>query len=211
MDRRSVVIAVVALVLIALAAVSAIYVTRVQTPTVSFTPTFSPTSTLVAQTVPPSPTTAPPSPTSAPAATPTPGGAITGRFGYPSDFIPAVTVYAISTTDPRVWYSVEFPGLGNPPRPTLPPGVSQPTYTITGVAAGTYWVVAYRNDRNLPDPGFYSRQVECFRATPRGPCSDINPAPVVVVSGQTTSGIDVITWGTQPQPSPTLPPRPTPR
>jgi hypothetical protein len=140
-------------------------------------------------------------------------GAITGRFGYPSDFIPPVTVYAISTTDQRVWYSVDFAGFGNPPRPTLPPGVSQPSYTITGVAPGTYWVVAYRNDGQLPDPGYYSRQVDCLRATPSGPCNDVTPAQATVIAGQTTSGVDVLSWGTPSpgQPSATFPPRPTPR
>ena len=215
MDRRNIQIAAAALALVALAAVIAIYVTRAQTPTVSSTPTASPTSTPVAtQTASPSPTIAAPSPTSGPTATLQVGGAITGRFAYGSDFIPPVTVYAISTTDPRVWYSVDFPGFGNPPRPTLPPGVSQPTYAITGVAPGTYWVVAYRNDGQLPDPGYYSRQVECFHTTPSGPCPDAALVPATVIAGQTTTGIDVISWG-PPNPaaqsSPTFPPRPTPR
>lgn len=140
-------------------------------------------------------------------------GAITGRFGYGSEIIPPVTVYAISTTDQRVWYSVDFAGLGNPPRPTAQPGTSGDTYTITGVAPGTYWVVAYRNDGQRPDPGLYSRVNDCFRATPSGPCPDGTLVPVTVISGQTTSGIDVLTWGYPPPvpPSPTIPPRPTPR
>ena len=161
-------------------------------------------------------TSAPATPSPVATASPVPTaqpGAITGTFGYPSDFIPAVTVYAISTTDPRVWYSVNFPGYGNPPRPTLPPGQTQPTYTITGVAPGTYWVVAYRNDGGQSvDPGYYSRQADCYRARPTGPCSDISLAPVTVTAGQTTDGINVLTWATSfSQPSPTLPPRPTPR
>jgi hypothetical protein len=166
----------------------------------------------------PIPATSTPIPASSAPATPVPTptaqpGAITGRFGYGSDFIPPVTVYAISTTDQRVWYSVDFAGVGNPPRPTLPPGVTEPTYTITGVAPGTYWVVAYRNDGQLPDPGYYSRQPDCFRTTPRGPCPDVTLIPVTVIAGQTVSGIDVLTWGPPPpgQPSPTFPPRPTPR
>jgi len=139
-------------------------------------------------------------------------GAITGRFAYGSDFIPPVRIYAISTTDQRVWYSVDFPGFGNPPRPTLPPGVSQPSYRITGVAPGTYWVIAYRTDGLLPDPGYYSRQAECSRTTPRGPCPDVALVPVTVIAGQDTSGIDVLTWGPPPpgQSSPTFPPRPAP-
>jgi hypothetical protein len=154
--------------------------------------------------------------TSVPTPSPSPTaelGAITGRFGYGSDFIPPVTVYAISTTDQRAWYSVDFAGFGNPPRPTLPPGVTEPTYTITGVASGTYWVVAYRNDGQLPDPGLYSRVNDCFRTTPSGPCPDGTLVPVTVIGGQTTRGIDVLTWGYPPPvpPAPTIPPRPTPR
>ncbi len=142
--------------------------------------------------------------------TPFPAGAITGRFVYGSDFIPPVTVYAISTTDQRVWYSVDFAGAGNPPRPTLPPGQSNAIYTISGVAPGTYWVVAYRNDGLGPDPGYYPRSAICLRTTPSGPCPDSNPLAVTVISGQTATGIDIAAWGTRPEPSPTLPPRPTP-
>ena len=172
----------------------------------------------------PVPATSTPVPASSPPATPSPvattspaaaglAGAITGRFGYPADYIPAVTVYAVSTTDSRVWYSVDFAGFGNPPRPTLPPGATEATYTLSGVAPGTYWVVAYRNDGQRPDPGYYSRQVECSRSTPSGPCPDITMAPVTVVAGQTLKGIDIVTWfpGPSGQPSPTFPPRPTPR
>src|SRR4029077_13761890 len=170
-------------------------------------------------TVPPSPAptsnptifaSTPPVGTSPPTPSAAIGGAITGRFAYPSDFIPQVTVYAISVNDSKVFFSVDFAGFGNPPRPTLPPGVSQATYTISGVAAGTYWVIAYRNDGQLPNPGYYSRQPDCYRAQPSGPCPDLTLVPVAVTAGQTTSGIDVITWGRLPsQPSPTVPPRPT--
>jgi hypothetical protein len=139
-------------------------------------------------------------------------GAITGRFGYGSDFIPPVTVYAISTTDSRVWYSVNYPGVGNPPRPTAPPGTPGNTYTLTGVAPGTYWVVAYRNDGQLPDPGYYSRAAACLSVPNSGGCPDQTLISATVIAGQTTSGVDVVVWGTPPgQPSPTIPPRPTPR
>src|SRR5688500_1562319 len=141
----------------------------------------------------PAPSASPaPTATAAPSPSPSPtaaaAGAITGRFGYPSDFIPPVTVYAISTTDQRVWYSVEFPGYGNPPRATAQPGTEPGTYRLTGVAPGTYWVVAYRNDApgQGPDPGYHSAQAECSRRTPSGPCPDVTLIPVAVVSGQTT-------------------------
>jgi len=166
----------------------------------------------------PAPASSPPTTPSAASPSPSPtaisqvGGAITGRFGYGSDFIPPVTVYAISTTDQRIWYSVAFPGLGNPPRATAQPGTSGDTYTITGIAPGTYWVVAYRNDGLHPDPGYYSRAADCMRIPNSGGCPDQTLIPVTVTAGQTTGGIDVVVWGPpRAQPSPTLPPRPTPR
>jgi hypothetical protein len=210
--RRSLA-ALAVVLLILLAGIALLYATRAQVPpaTVVSTPIPTVTATAVPVTTAPSTTNPTATTTNPPTATPQVGGAITGRFAYGSDFVPPVTVYAISTTDARVWYAVPFAGFGNPPRPTLPPGQTEARYTITGVAPGTYWVVAYRTDAQLPDPGYYSRQVECQRATPSGPCPDINPAVVTVAAGQTASGIDVVTWGIQPQPSPTLPPRPTPR
>lgn len=206
MNRRNSATAVVIVALAALAAALALYVTRTEKPTASLSPAVA------VQTATPTPTT-PASPlTERPAATP--GRSYHRQVPNGSDFIPPVTVFAISTTDPRVWYAVVFTGFGSPPRPTPPPGVLQPTYTITGVAPGTYWVVAYRDDGQLPDPGYYSRRVDCLRTTPSGPCPDASLVPATVIAGQTTTGIDVISWG-PPNPaapsSPTFPPRPTPR
>jgi hypothetical protein len=162
-----------------------------------------------AQTAPPSLTIAPPPPTDRPTATPQ-AGAMTGRLGYPSDFIPPLTVYAISTADQRVWYSVDvprFPPLLGSPRPTgtFAPG-TEPRYTITGVAPGTYYVLAYRNDGQQPDRALYSRRVAC------GCGEDPSLAIVTVSAGQTTSGIDIRDWVMYGpgQPSPSIPPRPTP-
>jgi len=169
-----------------------------------------PTISTVAAPTPTATATATLTPTSSPVFTPTsaPVGTITGRFDYGSDFIPPTTVYAISTVDPRVWYSVALPGVGNPPLPTLPPGQTGLSYTITGITPGMYWVVAYRTDRQSPVPVFYSRAVECLRARPR-PCPDHALAPVTVSPGQTTSGIDVLFAPPPSQPS--YPPQPTPR
>ena len=148
-----------------------------------------------------------------PTATTQVGGAITGRIGYGSEINPPLTVYAISTTDPSVWYWVKYAGLGRPPLPTAQPGTPGDTYTITGVAPGAYWVVAYRDDGQRPEPGLYSRVNECRRTTPSGPCADGTLVPATVTSGQTTRDIDILTWGypLPVPPSPTIPPRPTPR
>lgn len=104
--------------------------------------------------------TASPVPTAAP-------GAITGRVGYPSDFAPPVTVYAIDTSDSSVYFWTDTPRFGNPLSATLPPGPTWgPTgpgnYTISGVVPGTYYVIAYRNDAPSPPqlkeaPGAYTQ------------------------------------------------------
>lgn len=165
----------------------------------------SPSSTAATSTPAPA-TTAPARPSPAAQA-----GVITGRISYPSDFIPPVTVYAIGADDQRIWFSVEFPGYGNPPRPTAQPGSEPGTYRLTGVAPGTYWVVAYRNDGQKPDPGFYSRASECLRRTPGGPCPDQSFAIVAVTAGQTTPNVDIVTWWPGSGLVPPPPPRPTSR
>lgn len=157
----------------------------------------SPSTTVTPST--PTPTVSPsPSPTATPQV-----GAITGRFGYPSDFIPALTVYAIRVDDPKVFFSVDFAGFGNPPRPTPPPGVPVDTYTLTGIAPGTYHVIAYRNDGET-SLGVYSRHtVNCMQAsqggqnaTPAPGCQaqDLSLLPVTVRAGETVSRIDITVW-----------------
>ena len=141
-------------------------------------------------------------------------GAITGRFGGATDYIPPVTVYAIDANDQRVWFSVEFPGYAlyaGPTGPTAPPGTDHLTYTLTGVAPGTvYWVVAYRNDGGKPDPGWHTREAECLRRTPSGPCPDQTPVLVTVTAGQTTREIDITSWWPGRGLIPPPPPRPAP-
>jgi hypothetical protein len=194
--------------LLVLVALAALLATACSTPEpVASSSTASPRVAATSTSVPT--TTAPAGPSSTATATPQAGGAIIGRFTYPSDFIPPVTVYAINQNDQRVWFSVEFPGYGNPPRATAQPGTEPGTYTLTGVAPGTtYAVVAYRNDGQKPDPGVYTRQAECYRRTPSGPCPDTTPVLVTVTAGQTTREIDIVTWWPGSGLMPPPPPRP---
>ena len=207
--RAAAVIAVV--ILVALAAAFALRELKPTPATVSVpstTPSASPSSTASAQ----------PSPAATQLislGTPSPAGAITGSLGYPGGGVPPVTVYAFSTADERVWYSVDVPQF--PPASGSPPPEGS-RYTITGVAPGTYWVLAYRNDRptvTLPDPGLWSVRYACRTGPAPTACSD-DPslAIVTVTAGRTTMGIDVQDWvlrspGRPGQPS--IPPRPTPR
>ena len=141
------------------------------------------------------------------APTAAPAGAITGLLQFPSDFIPPLTVYAISVTDKRVFFSVETPRYPIPMSATITP----PTYTITGVVPGTYNVFAYRNDDLTYDrggPGLYSQYLlKCKPPTATAICSDHSLLPVLVTTGQTVAGIDVIDWYYDSQKT-AFPPRP---
>lgn len=154
-------------------------------------------------------------------------GAITGGLGYPSDFIPPLTVYAVSVADQRIFFSVDTPRYGGSPNPSPPsativPGV-RPSYTITGVAPGIYYVFAYRNDNDPNDlggPALYSQFVlKCIQPSlagtpiPPGACdsnsADHSLVPVTVRPGETVSRIDVMDWTSfQQVQQGNLPPRP---
>lgn len=159
-----------------------------------------------------------------PTATAPTTGTITGRLGYPSDFVPPLTVYAISVSDSSVWFSTDTPRFGNPLSATPPPGgptwppSGDGTYSISRIPPGTYYVIAYRNDgaenpqyKNFP--GAYTQwAAKCASSDPAvpspppGPCSsDRTLVPVSVAAGQTVSYIDIVDWFFQ---GGSYPPRP---
>jgi len=138
-------------------------------------------------------------------------GTITGRLGYPSDFVPQLTVYAISISDSSVWFSTDTPRFGNPLSATLPPGPTWPssgpgTYRLSGIRPGTYFVIAYRNDGN-PGVGVYTPwTAKCSSSDPTvpspppGPCSSEHTLlPVTLLAGQTVSYVDIVDWAFPPQ------------
>ncbi|HEX4744321.1 MAG TPA: hypothetical protein VFW12_06590 [Candidatus Limnocylindria bacterium] len=170
-------------------------------PTASVTPAPTPTATA---------STASPARTATQAPTAAQTGTITGFLGYPSNFIPPLTVYAVSVADPRVHFSVDtsrYGGDPSAPPPSAAPGATappRPSYTMTGVPPGTYYVLAWRNDdvnveaKNAP--GVYSKYVvECIqpgeRAQATGSCPDDHSLlPVTVRAGETVMRIDVTDW-----------------
>jgi hypothetical protein len=177
------------------------------------------------------PATSTPSPSSsasvAPSPTTPPTGAITGALSYPSNFVPPLTVYAVSVADQRIFYSVQTPRYGGDPNPSSPSASVPPggaTYTITGVAPGTYYVFAYRDDNdpnNLGGPALFSKfVVTCMQpsraglpypsgACDGGPTADHSLVPVTVGSGEKVSGIDPWDWTSfQQVQQGNLPPRP---
>ena len=187
--------------------------TTLQTPPAAIaTATAAPTATATPSATTTASLPATPTPTALPTAVPS--GVVTGSLGYPSEFIPPLTVYAISVADQRVFFSVDTPRY--PLATNTPP---RPSYTMTGVAAGTYYVLAYRNDdvnvEAKDAPGVYSQYVlQCLQpnaagSTPAPGCSssDHSLVPVTVRAGATVPRIDVTDWYYAP-PRPSYPPRP---
>jgi hypothetical protein len=124
----------------------------------------------------------------------TPGipGAITGKLGYPSDFIPALRIYAIDPTAPgryRVVHTAQ----------------NQQTYLIAGVAPGTYFV--YASAYSLAGPpellgGAYTKAVACGLSSG---CTDHTPVAVQVRPGAVADGVDVRDWYAPPGAYPSPP------
>jgi hypothetical protein len=144
----------------------------------------SPTSTLndtAAPTVAAATTT--PATTSVPTASsqPASAGAISGLTGYPAEGHPGLTVYAISTTDKTVWFSVDIPRGTDP---------AKPPYTISGVRPGTYnlFAAAEGNERT---GGAYTQYVKCGM---NASCSDHTLIDVTVRAGETVRDIEVSDW-----------------
>lgn len=158
----------------------------------------------------PTPTTSPASPTptallaTAAPSTPAPAaGVVTGRVLYQAGFIPAVTVYAINVADQARSFFVQRPRFAEGQGPD-----DRATYSITGVAPGTYYVVAWRDSDPTAtnQPGLYSQfVVRCVQAAMAGvsplplECNnsrtgDHSLVPVTVRSGETVSRIDVGDW-----------------
>jgi len=170
----------------------------------------SPTATVVTATSTPVTATAPA--TSAP---PTTAGVITGRALYPAGFIPALTIYAINTTDQTRSFFVQRPRFAEREGPD-----DRATYSITGVAPGTYFVVAWWDSdaTATTKPGLYSQfVVRCVQPSMAGvsplpaECNNSQTAdhtlvPVTVRSGEAVSRIDVGDWSYDRA---TYPPRPT--
>jgi hypothetical protein len=126
--------------------------------------------------------------TLAPTATPVPAASIAGHLGYPASLIPPLTIYALSTSDPSVHYHIDT-------------AQNQFSYSITGVAPGTYHVIAYLKPDKPALRGGYSQFVLCGLAAS---CPSHALVDVVVQPGVPVSGIDPTDWyapeGTFPAP-----------
>ena len=144
--------------------------------------------TVAAATTTPETTGVPSTGTARPATT----GVITGLVGYPAEGHPAMSIYAISTTDRSLYFYVDVPRAATPPKSP---------YTITGVRPGTYNLFAYV-ERNDKAGGAYTEYVRCGL---RASCSDHTLIDVIVGAGETVRDIEVSDWY---GPTDTFPPRP---
>ena len=153
----------------------------------SAAPSTSAPTVAAATTTPSRPTSGPPTSTAEPAS-----GVITGLLGYPAEGHPAVTIYAVSTADRRVFFSVDVPRATTPPRSP---------FTIN-VRPGTYNLFAYLEGNDGPAGGAYTEFVRCGN---RAGCTDHTPIDVTVRAGETVRDIEVSDWYAPPG---TFPPRP---
>jgi hypothetical protein len=112
----------------------------------------------------------------APEASPSPQastGAITGALGYPSNFVPALSVYAIKIDQ------------GSQPAWLVKTQPNAPAYTIRNLPPGVYNVFAYAS------PGFaggYTNAVPCGLSIS---CTDHRLIAVSITAGKTVGGADV--------------------
>ncbi|MBW8010135.1 MAG: carboxypeptidase regulatory-like domain-containing protein [Chloroflexi bacterium] len=100
-------------------------------------------------------------------------GAIEGNLGYPSEYIPSMTVVAFNI-DTNGWFYIYTNEGDN-------------SYFIGNLPPGNYQVVAYANVL----AGGYTLAVPCGLSVN---CPDHSRITFSVVAGQTTSGIDPLDW-----------------
>jgi hypothetical protein len=155
-------------------------------------------------TTPPAPTRSQQAATAAVSATPAPTsacpqlrpislGAISGKYGYPSEGSPPLVLIAMRADDPAVFRMVHTVRV---------PGGAQIPYTIAALEPGAYVVVAYVDGVAGGLSGAYTPAVGCGLLAS---CTDHSLIRVTVRGGETVSGIDILDWYA---PAGTFPARP---
>ncbi|MEJ2513065.1 MAG: carboxypeptidase-like regulatory domain-containing protein [Anaerolineales bacterium] len=113
-------------------------------------------------------------------------GSIAGNLGYPSEFIPAMTVVATNLDTNRYYYSNT--------------NLNDPVYQIEHLPPGSYHVIAYVQGDDYG--GGYTQSVLCGLSVE---CSDHSLIEVQVTAGQVTDGIHPVDFYA---PEGTFPPNP---
>jgi len=109
-------------------------------------------------------------------------GAISGKFGYPSESSPPLVVVAMRAEEPTVFRMVHTPRL---------PGGALAPYAIGAIEPGTYIVLAYVEGSADGLAGAYTPAVGCGLGVN---CTDHSLIRLTVTGGQTVSGIDILDW-----------------
>lgn len=104
-------------------------------------------------------------------------GLATGKICYPSQYIPAMTVY--------------FKEVNSGVVSSLPIAQNQLTYQMN-LPPGTYHAYAWLMDNSMG--GSYSYAVPCGLSVN---CTNHNPLPFSIFAGTTTTGIDICDWYSQ--------------
>lgn len=115
-------------------------------------------------------------------------GTVTGHIGFPSEGVPAVTIYAQNVAD-NSWVSLSYPG-----------GWGE--YTFSGIPPGDYVFFAYMDDPTKNFGGGYTAYVTCGLTAE---CTDHSLLLVHIEPGATVEGINISDWY---GPEGFLPPRP---
>jgi hypothetical protein len=119
-------------------------------------------------------------------------GAMSGKFGYPSESTPPLVLIAMRPEDPTVFRSLHTPQLRGGFIP----------YTIAALEPGPYVVLAYLEGSGNDLVGAFTPAVACGL---RAECADHSLTRVTVIGGQTVSGIDILDWYAPPRTFPTQP------
>lgn len=114
-------------------------------------------------------------------------GIVSGTLGYPSEMIPAVSIYAFNSNDETQFFSVET-------------SENDQTFSLD-VPAGTYYLVAY--PLGTPEmAGGYSQAVPCGLTVE---CTDHSLIPVTVAAGEIIDTIEIKDWYAEPGTFPVKP------
>ena len=106
-------------------------------------------------------------------------GSISGNLGYPSEYIPAMTVVATNTVTQQYYY--------------VDTAQDENTYIIEALPPGEYTVVAYPNGDE--EGGGYSQSVPCGLSVN---CTDHSLIPVTVTIGQDSPGVNPVDFYADP-------------
>jgi hypothetical protein len=111
---------------------------------------------------------------------PTSAGSLSGQLSYPSEAIPALRVVAFDVNSQDYFY--------------IETSYNQISYQITGLPAGTYFVVAYTLGGGSFPAGLSGGYTEATLCGLSANCTDHSLSPVNVTPGQDTPNVDPTDW-----------------